>query len=257
MPYLSSPLSSPLSAPALECRQLAKRYAERWVLQGIDLTLQPGEYVAIMGESGVGKELLARALHYASHRRDRPFVVDTLREQLRAAGLDSIPGGGGEILVDAVRRRVAQKKAQTEEGSWNDIHFELATLNRDLEICFSVEEALMRIHDCPGADEHRREHIELLDSVHALERASLTLRSTVWTMPLTSAFWRQSMAPAASAEAKENSTAAINKRMAYLNEQLAEYVNAKYKDWLRRRGLTDTAYARELEQMEANTKRNL
>lgn len=34
-----------------------------------------------------------------------------------------------------------------------------------------------------------------------------------------------------------------------------EYVNAKYKDWLRRRGLTDPAYARELEQMEANTKR--
>ena len=34
-----------------------------------------------------------------------------------------------------------------------------------------------------------------------------------------------------------------------------EYVNAKYKDWLRRRGLTDPAYARELEQMEANTQR--
>ncbi len=35
--------------------------------------------------------------------------------QLRAAGLDSIPGGGGEILVDEIRRRVARKKAQTEE----------------------------------------------------------------------------------------------------------------------------------------------
>lgn len=35
--------------------------------------------------------------------------------QLREAGLDSIPGGGGEILVDAVRERVARKKAQTEE----------------------------------------------------------------------------------------------------------------------------------------------
>ena len=32
-----------------------------------------------------------------------------------AAGLDSIPGGGGEILVDEVRQRVARKKAQTEE----------------------------------------------------------------------------------------------------------------------------------------------
>ncbi len=35
--------------------------------------------------------------------------------QLKAAGLDSIPGGGGEILVDAIRERVARKKAQTDE----------------------------------------------------------------------------------------------------------------------------------------------
>jgi cyclic dehypoxanthinyl futalosine synthase len=41
-------------------------------------------------------------------------VAEVVRE-LKAAGLDSIPGGGGEILVDAVRQRVARKKAQTEE----------------------------------------------------------------------------------------------------------------------------------------------
>ena len=41
-------------------------------------------------------------------------VPDVVRE-LKAAGLDSIPGGGGEILVDRVRERVARKKAQTEE----------------------------------------------------------------------------------------------------------------------------------------------
>ena len=41
-------------------------------------------------------------------------VADAIRE-LRDAGLDSIPGGGGEILVDEVRQRVARKKAQTEE----------------------------------------------------------------------------------------------------------------------------------------------
>jgi cyclic dehypoxanthinyl futalosine synthase len=41
-------------------------------------------------------------------------MPDVVR-QLREAGLDSIPGGGGEILVDAVRERVAKKKAQTEE----------------------------------------------------------------------------------------------------------------------------------------------
>jgi len=41
-------------------------------------------------------------------------VPDVIRE-LRSAGLDSIPGGGGEILVDAVRNRVAPKKAMTDE----------------------------------------------------------------------------------------------------------------------------------------------
>jgi len=46
--------------------------------------------------------------------RFRLSVAEVVRE-LRAAGLDSIPGGGGEILVDSVRERVAKKKAQTEE----------------------------------------------------------------------------------------------------------------------------------------------
>ncbi|HEY3934749.1 MAG TPA: cyclic dehypoxanthinyl futalosine synthase [Gemmatimonadales bacterium] len=46
--------------------------------------------------------------------RFRIPVADVVR-QLREAGLDSIPGGGGEILVDSVRARVARKKAQTEE----------------------------------------------------------------------------------------------------------------------------------------------
>ncbi len=41
-------------------------------------------------------------------------VADVIR-RLRTAGLDSIPGGGGEILVDEVRQRVARKKAQTDE----------------------------------------------------------------------------------------------------------------------------------------------
>jgi cyclic dehypoxanthinyl futalosine synthase len=41
-------------------------------------------------------------------------VPEVIR-QLREAGLDSIPGGGGEILVDEVRQRVAKKKAQTDE----------------------------------------------------------------------------------------------------------------------------------------------
>ena len=48
-------------------------------------------------------------------------IADVVRE-LHAAGLDSIPGGGGEILVDEVRRRVARKKAMTDE--WLEVQEE-------------------------------------------------------------------------------------------------------------------------------------
>jgi cyclic dehypoxanthinyl futalosine synthase len=36
-------------------------------------------------------------------------------ERLRAAGLDSLPGGGAEILVDRVRRRISPAKCTTDE----------------------------------------------------------------------------------------------------------------------------------------------
>jgi putative ABC transport system ATP-binding protein len=45
--------------PALECRGLSKQYGKgRIVLARLDFTLGPGEFVAIMGDSGVGKSTL-------------------------------------------------------------------------------------------------------------------------------------------------------------------------------------------------------
>ena len=41
-------------------------------------------------------------------------VLDTLK-RLQEAGLDSLPGGGAEILVDEVRKRVSPKKIMTED----------------------------------------------------------------------------------------------------------------------------------------------
>lgn len=50
-------MAVPHSYP-LVCRQLGKSYGKRAILQQLDLQLQPGEYVAIMGESGIGKSTL-------------------------------------------------------------------------------------------------------------------------------------------------------------------------------------------------------
>ena len=42
------------------------------------------------------------------------MTIGQVIDALKAAGLDSIPGGGGEILVDRVRQQVAKKKAMTD-----------------------------------------------------------------------------------------------------------------------------------------------
>jgi cyclic dehypoxanthinyl futalosine synthase len=46
-------------------------------------------------------------------------LYDTL-SRLRDAGLDSVPGGGAEILDDDVRRRISRLKCTTQE--WVDVH---------------------------------------------------------------------------------------------------------------------------------------
>src|SRR3954470_22260842 len=43
------------------------------------------------------------------------MTIEEVIKELMSAGLDSIPGGGGEILVQSIRDLVAKKKAQTEE----------------------------------------------------------------------------------------------------------------------------------------------
>ncbi len=62
--------------PALECRSLCKSYGARVVLQNLDFQLAAGEYVAIMGDSGVGKSSLLNLI----------------------AGLDA--PDSGELLID-------------------------------------------------------------------------------------------------------------------------------------------------------------
>ncbi|MCS6860943.1 MAG: ATP-binding cassette domain-containing protein, partial [Abditibacteriales bacterium] len=47
--------SSPNGARALRVENLVKRYRERTVVNGISLTVQPGEVVGLLGPNGAGK----------------------------------------------------------------------------------------------------------------------------------------------------------------------------------------------------------
>jgi sulfonate transport system ATP-binding protein len=68
-----------LLTAAVQVRGLVRRYDDRAVLDGVDLDIAPGEFVALLGKSGSGKSTLLRAL----------------------AGLDSGVDGSGELVVPA------------------------------------------------------------------------------------------------------------------------------------------------------------
>ena len=46
--------------------------------------------------------------------------LEEVLQRLRAAGLGSLPGGGGEILVDRVRKEITRGKVLTDD--WLDVH---------------------------------------------------------------------------------------------------------------------------------------
>lgn len=88
--------NSPVSPRALQAHNLTKRFGKHKVLDGLELSINSGEFVAIMGPSGSGKTTLLRILSgldkpssgtvNSPHRTERAFVFQdyNLLESLTA-----------------------------------------------------------------------------------------------------------------------------------------------------------------------------
>jgi two-component system response regulator PilR (NtrC family) len=68
-------LRSELQRTTEDHKIIGKSYAIRKIFDLIDSVANTDSTVLISGKSGTGKELVARALHFTSKRKDKPFVV--------------------------------------------------------------------------------------------------------------------------------------------------------------------------------------
>ena len=142
--------------------EILRKIAETMAVGGDQLLLQGGHNpdLPIVWYEDLFRVVKARYPHFRLHALSPPEILHISRlnqvpvpaviERLIAAGLDSIPGGGAEILVDRVRRHLnCYSKASADE--WLDVmrHAHNAGLRSTATMMYGTVES----------DEERIEHL--------------------------------------------------------------------------------------------------
>src|SRR5712671_1963331 len=65
-----------MARPVVEIKQLRKSFGDNEVLKGIDLSVAPGEVIAIIGKSGSGKSTLLRCVNGLEAFNEGTLTVD-------------------------------------------------------------------------------------------------------------------------------------------------------------------------------------
>ncbi|HLV15836.1 MAG TPA: ABC transporter ATP-binding protein [Pseudomonas sp.] len=93
-----------VQTPALDIRNLHKRYGDLEVLKGISLTARDGDVISILGSSGSGKSTFLRCINLLENPNEGEIYVAGEKLKLK-------PGKGGE-LVAADSRQINRLRSQ-------------------------------------------------------------------------------------------------------------------------------------------------
>ncbi|NYI04241.1 ABC transporter ATP-binding protein [Allostreptomyces psammosilenae] len=125
----AAPAGTGQPAPAVRVSELVRAFSDRRVLDGLDLTIRAGEFVALLGRSGSGKSTLLRALAELDHEvagsgllqapRNRSVVFQDARLLPWRRVLDNVVLGlDGPGAGDRGRAALAEVGLAGRERAW-------------------------------------------------------------------------------------------------------------------------------------------
>ncbi|MGQ7248696.1 ABC transporter ATP-binding protein [Halomonas sp. V046] len=115
-----------LDAPLIEAKGLHTFYGESHILHGIDLTLQPGETMSLLGRNGMGKTTTLKSILGfvpPRHGEVRVMGVDTAKRrpwQIIRQGIGYVPEGRGIFPGISVREHLVMVARPGANGAGRD-----------------------------------------------------------------------------------------------------------------------------------------